>query len=225
MKKITIILALLFISIGLFAQKDRQYPYNEVFFGIGTTHYFGEIGGSMTTEKSFLNYKDFDFNQTRISATVGYRRVFNRNVSLSGQIAPMWISGNDKKSFNEFRGWSFNSIGGEIASVQIEYYPIPCAYVFWGLGETYRYTIAFIPEKIIVKGFNSVLLGGIGYGHRINKYNTHSVEIGLRYCLSDTLEGLIGDTPINDFYYLIQYKFVHRLTFGHRFNKHGLLIQ
>ena len=82
MKKVLIIIALLIGSIGLFAQKDRQYPYNEIFFGLGTTHYFGEIGGSKVATKSFLNIRDFDFGQTRVSTSIGFRRVFNRNGKL-----------------------------------------------------------------------------------------------------------------------------------------------
>lgn len=235
MKKIVVIILSFFITIGLYAQKNNRYPYNEIFFGVGTTHYFGEIGGSLSHEAS-LNIKDFDAEQTRISASAGFRRVFNRSISLSGQIAPLWISGNDKLSYyNEQLNYNrkFNTYGAEIFSFQVEYYPANFVYLFGGFGELYRCT-EYVPDYSITPiqkekthGFSSFILGGVGFGWKFNKLNAHSIEIGMRYCFDDILDGYDGgyDSKSNDIYYLVQYKIVHRLTFGSRFNQHGMLIR
>jgi len=225
MKKLLLLFLFCIGITSVNAQKDKQYPYNEIFMGIGTTHGFTDLGGSMTTKKSFLNIRDIDIGQSRISSSFGFRRVFNSNWSISGQIVPLWIAGHDKFSRNSGRNWNFNSFGGEILSIQAEYYPLNWMYVFCGIGELYNHTIMYTPDKKISNNFNTVLLTGVGAGWRMNKLNVHSIEIGLRYSTTDNIDGIKITNSNNDWYYIIQYKLVHRLTFGSKYNENGFLIR
>ena len=211
----------------------RLFRFFELFGGIGTSHYFGDIGGSYNSWPGFLdridNFRDFDPLETRISLAFGTRYIFNRSFGVSGMVAPVWLSGSDYGSSKEVRGWSFNTFMVEFSG-QFEYYWLrPYSgfnpYLFAGMGGTARYTEAQFGAKQTAFYTGNVLFTGMGFRYSNNKLWTHGGEVGVRYALSDYIEMFNGNTGKNDVYYLLQYRLSYQLTRGSIYNGKGLVRQ
>ncbi len=127
MKRIIfIIYATLLVSMAQSQTSNlRLFNYFELFGGVGTSHYFGDIGGAGSRWDGFFDkidsFRDFDPLETRISTTIGARYLLNRTFAVSGRLSPIWLSGNDAGSFNAKRGYYFNSFLTELSG-QAEVY-------------------------------------------------------------------------------------------------------
>ncbi|MCD6332959.1 MAG: hypothetical protein J7L89_06770, partial [Bacteroidales bacterium] len=230
-KLIWILSVFVFLAGQLYAQESnkRLFRFYELFWGVGTTHYFGDIGGAFSRWPGFLdkidNFRDFDPLETRLSLSFGTRYLFNRTFAISGEVAPAWLSGDDYGSIHADRGWSFNTYMIEFSG-QLEYYWLSRIsgvnpYLFAGFGGTARYTIANFPNPRTAMFTGNVLIGGIGFRYSNNKKWTHSGEIGYRYALSDYIEMYKSNTGKNDGYYLVQYKLTYHLTRGSIYTHKG----
>lgn len=207
------------------------FHYFELYGGMGSAHYFGEIGGASTRWPGFLgkinNLRDFDPLDSRISLSFGLRYLFNRTFAVSGQVSPIWLSGNDRGSIYVDRGWSFNTYMIEFSG-QLEYYFLRPyigfnPYVFTGFGGTARYTVSYYPNRANYRSSGNVLMAGFGFRLSNNKLWTQHAELGFRYALTDYMEMLHGSTKNNDWYCLVQYRISYHLIRRTIYNGKGMV--
>jgi len=235
MKRLFLILFGVFLVGSIYSQTSnlRLFSYFEFFGGIGSSHYFGDIGGAGTRWNGFFDkidsFRDFDPLETRISASIGTRYMLNRSFSVSGKIAPIWLSGNDAGSYNADRAYYFNSFltefSGQAEVYWLSRYTGVNPYLFVGFGAIAWYSSV---KKEVFQDYVStgnVFLGGLGFRYSANKAWTHSIELGYRYSLTDYMEMYKGNTNWNDSYYLLQYNLSYHFTRGTIYNRKGLVRQ
>ncbi|MFH0760417.1 MAG: hypothetical protein V2A67_02795 [Bacteroidota bacterium] len=245
MRSLRAFLVLLLISFGSNsfpqASNQRLFKYFEVYGGIGSSHFFGDIGGS-SLHKPLLqgplspldNFLDFDPQSSRLSLSLGARYLFDRTFAVSAQIAPIWLSGSDKGSrYNNsimYRDYSFNAFLTEFHG-QGEYYFLRRytgvnPYVSVGFGGFVGRSRLSRPEQppleTLVNGL--YLSGAFGLRFSKNKLWTSSIELGYRngFLRKDFIE-LINSGYGNDCYYLIQYKLSYHLTRGSIYSRKGFV--
>jgi len=128
MKKIIILVfALGFIlPQGVEGQQWRTRRY-EAYFGAGTAHLYGDIGGSKSAD-NYLGFNDIQLKFTRPAAMVGVKYRINRRFYARGNFATAYLSGNDKGSAPELTrvngGYEFRSFIFE-PSALVDFYIIP----------------------------------------------------------------------------------------------------
>jgi len=100
------LLLFVFPLIGVQAQiKTSFFKDIEIFGGIGTANYFGDIGGKDTADwprdpfiMNFFDNLDIDWSTTRMGFSAGARFTRWNNFALSVQLSPIFLSGSDKDS-------------------------------------------------------------------------------------------------------------------------------
>lgn len=208
------------------AQRWRLQRWEGV-AGIGTANYFGDIGGAVD-DNNAAGFKDLDIKQTRPSFQLAMRyRVF-QDVAVKANIMIGFLSGSDENSKNEGRELSFSTFLFE-PSIQGEYYIIPeerrnstaalfnrrgmvnnyskvALYVFGGLGGTYVNPKLEADPALVSdldpKNFTLVFPGGLGLKYIIDDTWALGFELGVRYTLTDYIDGYTSDySNHNDIYY------------------------
>jgi len=199
----------------------------EVFGGIGSSHYFGDIGGKQTSwhEKNKLlavfDNLDIDWEQTRVMLTAGARFTRWRNFALSVQLSPVFLSGHDYNSDYQYRDLVFNTTVIEL-STQGEYYFANrltgvAPYGLFGVGVFYSFGSGNfdldennIPFKTIpYRPFHSPgVLAIVGLGLRLPAMDkmTHSFDLSYHFTSTDNLDGLKTKHNINDLFVTFSYK-------------------
>jgi len=111
-------LPLLILATGGSAQKWKLKRY-EAIVGVGTAHYFGDIGGS-AGESNLFGIKDIEIKGTRPSVYFGIRYKIRPNIAVKTNFIYGFLAGSDENSLYTDRGYSFT---GKIfePSVQFEY--------------------------------------------------------------------------------------------------------
>jgi hypothetical protein len=102
-----IILILFILPHTLEAQRWKLRRY-EGLFGVGFCNYFGDIGGSASSDNWF-GIKDISIKSTRPSIYAGARYKIRTNVAVKMNVMFGYISGDDANSKNNDRGFSFTS--------------------------------------------------------------------------------------------------------------------
>lgn len=110
MRKIVFIL---FVAVFLLPEqvdgqrwKSRRY---EGFFGLGSSHLYGDIGGAMTAENAY-GLKDIELMSTRPSMAFGGSYRLNHRFYLRSSFVLGFFGGNDVGSKNEYtRDYSYTS--------------------------------------------------------------------------------------------------------------------
>jgi hypothetical protein len=82
------------------SQRWKRTRY-ELYGGLGATNFLGELGGSEESGAGAL--KDFEFSATRPLISLGMRYKILEPLAVKGALSFGYLSGNDKKSENEFR--------------------------------------------------------------------------------------------------------------------------
>jgi hypothetical protein len=118
-EKYYITIILLVFSITTFGQKWKLMRY-ELIGGIVETNYFGDIGHA-SSKSNLMGLKDFDPTMARPGFYIGARYKIQDNLSARVNFSFAYLSGTDKGSINDSRGYSFNTFLFE-PSVQAEYY-------------------------------------------------------------------------------------------------------
>ena len=102
--------------------------FSEIEFigGLGTTNYFGDVGGEDLDTKGirvFFDKADIDLWQTRVALMTGLRVSNSKKFSFSMLLSPTFLSGSDERSkyATEGRHYSFKTSLFEL-SLQGEYY-------------------------------------------------------------------------------------------------------
>jgi len=205
---------LLFFLIGSFllnltvdAQAWRMRRYEAV-FGMGTTHYFGDIGG-WSKDENILGLRDIDFTQVRPSLYVGFRYKLYEDFALKLNLIYGYLHGDDADNANSSRNFKFYTSIFE-PSIQVEYafikekeamsylmmkgrgmsqfHPSISSYVFLGLGGAFfkvtekenlqNVDLEYTPAALVIPV-------GIGLKFGLNTKWLIGFDLGGRFTTSD----------------------------------------
>ena len=120
MKKLLIISLMFFLLLPVTdAQlwKARRY---EAVFGVGTTQFFGDIGG-FSNDENILGIKDFTFLQTRFNLNTGMRYRISEDFAVRLSLVFGMFHSTDARGSNENRGFESGTMFFEPALLG-EYY-------------------------------------------------------------------------------------------------------
>jgi hypothetical protein len=245
MKKLVLSTAifLLFVSIAG-AQALWKKKRVELAAGLGTTQFFGDIGG-FTPEENILGIKDISFKQTRFNFTfdLTYRIIQDANLRLN--FAYGMLKANDERGSNVARGFIATTSFFE-SSVIGEYYVIKNRsessflftkgrgrnlrtffetldfYVFTGVGGlSYNVKgndLLIAHPGFTEGGFTAVIPTGIGINMVYSPELNFGLEFGGRYSFSDYLEGYTSQySKSNDVYYFLNVTATYKMgtnTYG-----------
>lgn len=104
MKKylLSVLIVLLVIPISALGQKWKKERY-ELIFGVGTSHFFGDLGGGEGQGQPYVSFEDMDWEVTKPSFQLGFRyKIFHRLYYKLG-VGYGQISGSDEFSENPAR--------------------------------------------------------------------------------------------------------------------------
>jgi hypothetical protein len=240
MRKTLIIIFISLLSFSGFAQKWKLTRY-EAIVGIGTSNFFGDIGG-YPNGQNWYGLKDINIFNTRPTLYFGARYKLKQDQSLKFNLIFAWLSGKDNPSVNyqDARKYSFNSFVSE-QSLQYEYYFVK--------EDRHRFSFALFNRRGMINNYSKIGLYGfaglgglfywpnvtgnikpayglpnnntgyamvfpVGIGVKLiysNKY-AFGFEFGGRYSLSDRIEGLATQqSKFNDVYYFGIFNLVYRI--------------
>src|SRR4030043_2263332 len=117
-KIIVLVFLVFFLFSGGYAQKWKLRRY-EAIVGIGTAHYFGDIGGS-ADKNNLFGIKDIELFNTRPSFYLGVRYKIRNNMAVKANFIFGFLKGDDAGSRNNERNCAVTSKIFE-PSAQFEY--------------------------------------------------------------------------------------------------------
>lgn len=101
MKKLLVPLFLILFFLpeatGQLWMRERQF----VFFGMGASGFMGDLGGA--DKIGTQDYRDFNFRAVRPATKIGYRYFINYDLSVTGNLAFGYVSGDDRHTQEPFR--------------------------------------------------------------------------------------------------------------------------
>jgi hypothetical protein len=102
MKRTLVSVMVLLVTVTLMQSQIWRTQRLEFTAGLGTTQFFGDIGG-FTPKENILGLKDISFNHTRFNISIGanYRAIQDANVRLN--LAYGLFNSNDKRGSNVAR--------------------------------------------------------------------------------------------------------------------------
>lgn len=230
---------LLSILISLWTSVDAQQLWRtkrvELTGSLGTTMFFGDIGGFTPTENA-LGFKDLILTNTRfnVSGDITYRATRDVNVRLN--LAYGMFHSSDEKGSNEQRALESTTSFFEQAIIG-EYYFIKNRsegsylfnkrrgsglktffesldfYIFTGIGGI-AYNVSGNDETRIKaeNGFTAIIPVGVGVNMITTPEFNFGLELGGRYSFSDYLDGYTSQySESNDVYYFLNVSFTYKL--------------
>lgn len=235
MKKLLIfITAICFLSPVTVAQLWRARRV-EVTAGIGTTQFFGDIGG-YPNEKNILGLRDFTFRQTRFNINTSIRYRITEDLSARVNLMSGLFHSTDSRGSNTARGFESGTFFVE-TSLIAEYYFIKNKeensfiflnknestlrsffgsldfYAFAGIGGlAYHVKPNEILAPLVIRtgGFTEVIPMGLGASMVYSAKLNFGVELGGRFCYSDNLEGYTTGFR-NDVYYILNFTVTYKI--------------
>jgi hypothetical protein len=217
--------------------KLRRY---EATAAIGTTQFFGDIGGYSKT-KNVLGLKDITLRHTRfnISASMKYRILDDLSARLN--LAFGSFHSTDAKGSNEGRGFESRTMFFEPSLIG-EYYFIKnkgeksfllmkgqgygfrslismCDfYAFTGFGGlSYKVSPNEIlaPRVMKTSGFTPVIPMGVGVNLNYSSYVSLGLEFSRRFTFSDNIDGYTSQySKSNDTYYFLNFTLSYKIKTG-----------
>ena len=238
--KRTVVVIILFCFVTLISMSQELWKRTrvEAVAGIGTTQFFGDIGGFSKSE-NILGFKDISFLQTRFNLNAGLKYKIIKDLNLRLSLTGGMFHASDKRGSNETRGMD--------ARVSIfeplilgEYYFIKSklgdSYLFSaGKGrksgsffsalEFYTFTgfgglsynvkgndVLTAHPNFKESGFTAVIPVGVGINLLFKPEYNLGLEIGGRYSFSDYLEGYTSQySSSNDVYYFLNVTFTYKI--------------
>ena len=226
-KRYILLLGLIFFSVQLFSQRWKLQRL-EVTAGIGSSHYFGDIGGT-ADESNLFGLKDIELRYSRPNVNIGARYRLEEDMNIKGNLVFGYLESSDDGSRNEPRNFAFSSSVYEL-SFQFEYSIIPektpvnfsignlrrglksskaalNTYVFAGIGGIFfsAKPLADFEDSDRFDGDKSlsfIIPVGIGLKYPINSQISVGFEMGGRWSASDYLDGFSSKySSHNDIYY------------------------
>ncbi|MCK4630042.1 MAG: hypothetical protein KAT40_01290 [Bacteroidales bacterium] len=238
MKKLLFFLIASFLfSLTVDAQAWRMRRYEAV-LGIGTSHYFGDIGG-WSKDENILGLRDIDFTQVRPSIYVGFRYKLYEELALKLNFIYGYLHGDDAGDANDGRNFKFYT-GIFEPSFQVEYVfikekeamsylmmkgrgmsqfnPSISSYVFLGLGGAFfkitkkenlqDVNLDYTPAALVVPL-------GIGLKYGLNTNWSIGFELGGRFTTSDYIDGYTSEySESKDVYFFGVINMVYKIETG-----------
>jgi hypothetical protein len=242
-KFLIIIVAIFSLSSIANAQlwKLRRY---EVTAGIGTTQFFGDIGG-FSKDENVLGFKDITFRQTRMNLSIAMKDRILDELSVRLNLASGYFHATDVRGSNVARGFESRTMFFE-PSLLGEYYFIKNKgensfllmkgkgngpesifsmldfYVFTGFGGL-SFNVSpndlLAPLATKTRGFTAIFPAGVGVNMISSGYFNFGLELGGRYSFSDNIDGFTSPhSKSNDVYYFLNFVFTYKVKTG----KNGL---
>lgn len=237
-RPLMILLFLLLLCNSAFGQlwKTRRI---EALAGLGTTQFFGDIGGFSQGE-NILGFKDIIFHQTRFNLSLGASYLVLRDVTVRLNLAYGMFHASDRKGSNELREMESRTSFFEPALLG-EYYFIRSRagssylfsrgrgqalrnifesldfYAFTGIGGL-SYSVKGNEDltthpNFRSGGFTGVIPAGVGIKLLYNPDFNVGIEIGGRYAFSDYLDGYTSQySRSKDVYYFLNATVTYRLA-------------
>lgn len=209
----------------------------EALAGLGTTQFFGDIGGFSKTE-NILGIKDLSFLQTRFNLNLGVKYKIRNDLNVRLNLVYGMLHATDSRGSNESRGYDARTSIFE-PTVIGEYYFIKSKlgdsylfsagrrttaknifsalefYTFTGVGGL-SYNVKG-NDKLVARGlknsgFTAVIPVGFGMILLFKPDYNLGVEIGGRYSFSDYLDGYTSQhSSSNDVYYFLDVTFTYKI--------------
>ncbi|MCF8222819.1 MAG: hypothetical protein K9J25_06695 [Bacteroidales bacterium] len=236
-----IIILVIIIMIPSFASaqlwKLRRY---EITAGIGTTQFFGDIGGFSKGE-NLLGFKDITIKQTRFNVNAGFKYRVHERISLKLNMAMGNFHSTDERGSNIERGFDSRTLffepsfigefyilknrgeesyllmkNGENSSLDL--LSLIDIYFFGGFGGL-SYSVKpndlLEPRMTKEKGFTPVIPAGVGANFIFSGEYNFGVEFTGRYTFSDHIDGYTSEySKSNDLYYFLVFTFTYKLKTG-----------
>ena len=108
MKKLIIYTIVLLFSLPAVSNAQRlknrwKGMRAEIHFGIGATNFLGDLGGA--NQIGTHAFKDFEFSQTRLAASFGYRYKMTSSIAINTSLSYGQVAGDDKLTTEFFRSY------------------------------------------------------------------------------------------------------------------------
>jgi opacity protein-like surface antigen len=235
-KIIILALGLVFTVSAMHAQKWKLRRY-EAIAGIGTAHYFGDIGGT-ADENNLFGLKDIELFNTRPSIYLGARYKIRQNIAVKTNFIFGMLKGDDEGSKNNERNFAFTTNIFE-PSAQVEFsiiseeqkfrstamfnkqgmlnnYSQFNVYGFAGIGAVMAWPKA---KKDFVDRYDpdhsKVGLAfplGVGVKYIFSSSLSVGLEFGGRITTTDYIDGYTSQySEANDIYYFAVFNAIYRL--------------
>jgi len=214
--------------------KRKRYEFTT---GIGTSHFFGDIGGYSQGE-NILGLKDIILYQTRFNVNTGLRYRIMPELSARLSLSYAMFHATDETGSNQERGLESSTSAFETSLIG-EYYFIRNKkensylynkgkgsglkraiesidlYAFAGIGGlafSVKGNDLLLAEGMTDGGFTAVIPAGIGVNFLTNPDYSLGVELGGRYSFSDYLDGYSPQySKSNDVYYFLSFTFTLKI--------------
>ena len=237
--KRTLVVIILFCTIAHIALSQELWRRQrlELVAGLGTSHFFGDVGGFSKT-KDILGFKDISFKQTRLNFEIGAKYRILKDLNIRLNMASGMLHATDARGSNESRGFDAKTTILE-PSLMAEYYFIKSK-----LGESYLFSqgrnasaasilsslefYAFTGvggllynvnrnDKLVAagmqsSGFTGVIPVGLGVNLLFRPEYNLGLELGGRYSFSDYLDAYTSQhSSSNDVYYFLNVTFTYKI--------------
>jgi hypothetical protein len=209
----------------------------EFIAGLGTSHFFGDIGGYSQGE-NVLGLKDIIIYQTRFNVNTGLRYQILPLLSTRVSLSYAMFHATDETGSNEERGFEATTSGFE-TSVVGEFYFLKNKknnsylynkgkrtkfkkaiqsidlFAFAGIGGlafSVKGNDALVADGMTDGGFTAVIPAGIGVNYSPSPDYSLGLELGGRYSFSDYLDGYSPQySKSNDVYYFLSFTFTYKI--------------
>jgi hypothetical protein len=239
-----IVILILLMSLSFsdgYSQKWKLRRYEAV-AGVGTAHYFGDIGGT-ADKNNLFGIKDIELFNTRPSVYLGARYKIRYNMAVKANFIFGFLKGDDEGSKNNDRNLAFYAEIFE-PSAQFEYsiiseeqkyrtnamfnkrgminnYSHYNFYAFAGVGGIFGWPK---PQKELVDKydpgteFGLAFPIGLGLKYVLSSNLSIGVEFGGRLTTTDWLDGYHREkfSKANDVYYFAVFNAIYRVKTSRR---------
>lgn len=244
MKKL---LSLLVFSLFITSVSNAQFwklRRIEVGGGLGTTQFFGDIGG-FSRGKNMLGLKDFTFKQTRFNLNFNGRYRLRNDISARLNLTYGKFHSTDERGINIERGFESSTSFFEVAAIGEFYFLKNMAensfltqkgkqmrfnsllalfdgYAFTGFGMI-SYNVSPLSVNASptakVSGTDPIIPIGVGVNFNFSRDLNFGAELGGRFTFTDNLEGYSSQySEKNDTYYFFNLSVIYKIRTGTKNN-------
>jgi len=236
-QRLSLLMVLSCFAVNVSHAQVWKLSNKEISVGLGTSNYFGDIGGAMTSSQ--FSPADLDLVSTRPNISVGMRYRFAERFAFRGNLGIAMLHGSDVASVNEKRDYSFKSSLFEVSG-QIMYSITPekqvisysamnmrqglrkfnagiHVYAFAGIGAAYFKPTALdnLQDSEGFEGGKNIGLAlpvGLGVRYPFSPRTWVGFELGGRLTTSDYIDGYTSKfSSSNDMYYFSQFFVSYKL--------------
>ncbi len=238
MKRLTLILMLALFILPFSNAQLWKYNRYEVSGYIGTSQFFGDVGGYSLGENT-IGFKDLTIKQTRFSIGGQFKYWVLEDVAVRGNLALIMLHGTDIRGSNIGRGFENTTTVVE-PYVAGEYYfirnKVRNSYLFIHGRKSFKSITSLIdlyamaglggciyhvnPNDALAarekksSGFCVVFPVGVGASIVLTPKMSVGAEITSHFTLTDYLDGYTSQySARNDLFYTLDFKFDYKFSF------------